>query len=359
MDFRLLGIRLYNLSHEQPVPPAAGRGGSLMQHRVTLRTTAPPATQRWDLPFMAALAAFTLSLGIFGFVLAAMVADDPGGGPSPGTDGAPGGIAEAPAARQAPDGNPLPVPMAEDSRLQAAILDELGPNASRYGVVVRRLSDGLGATVNPGRVFYAASTFKLAVLYEAERRRSLGELDFSATLELTPEDLDEDLGTLADLPLGPDGTLTIAGALEAMIVHSDNASAVALMHLLGAGAIDETLASLGLRHTSVNTRELPTTAADMALLMEAIARGAGVDAVARAHMRELLLAQLTRTGIPAGLPVGVIAGNKTGTWENATHDVAFVEAPGGTYVIAVLSEAGWEWDPVARVSRAVYGVLSR
>ncbi len=73
----------------------------------------------------------------------------------------------------------------------------------------------------------------------------------------------------------------------------------------------------------------------------------------------LLLRQETRLGVPRLLPTNVRVGNKTGTWPGATHDVAFVDAPTGLYVIAVLSDRGWDWDPIARVSRGVYEALTR
>ena len=72
----------------------------------------------------------------------------------------------------------------------------------------------------------------------------------------------------------------------------------------------------------------------------------------------MLLDQRTRFGIPQGVPSGVPIGNKTGTWEGATHDVAFVDAPGGAYVIAILSDRGWEWSPLARVSKAVFEAMT-
>jgi hypothetical protein len=52
------------------------------------------------------------------------------------------------------------------------------------------------------------------------------------------------------------------------------------------------------------------------------------------------------------------AGNKTGTWEHITHDVAYVDAPGGTYIIAVLSDTDRDWDQIADVSEAVYSALT-
>lgn len=244
-----------------------------------------------------------------------------------------------------------------DARIAEAIRDALGTDSEHYGVVVKRLRDGRGASLNADREFYAASTFKLAVLLEAERRLSAGTLTLDDRLQLTAEDVTEDLGTLGDLDLAADGSLSIRAALEAMVTVSDNSTAVELLHLLGAGNIDATLAELGLQHTSVNTRDLPTTAGDMALLMEAVVTGKGMSEAARRDARELLLRQETRDGIPAGLPAGVNVGNKTGTWEGATHDVAFVEAPSGTYVITVLSDKDWDWAPISRVSKAVFDVL--
>jgi beta-lactamase class A len=248
---------------------------------------------------------------------------------------------------------------ATDEDLRAAIEKALGADADHYSVVVRRLHDGRGAALNPDRVYYAASLFKLALLYEAARQRSAGVLSFDQGVEVTARDVAEDLGTLGALGAGIGDTLPVREAVRAMVTISDNTSAVMMLYLLGPERVDQTLRSLGLSATSVNTTELPATAADMALLMEAIVRGRGVDPDARDEMLALLAKQETRTGIPTLLPAGVRVGNKTGTWPGATHDVAYVDAPTGAYVIAVLSDRGWVWEPIARVSRAVYDVLTR
>ena len=110
--------------------------------------------------------------------------------------------------------------------------------------------------------------------------------------------------------------------------------------------------------TSVNTSDLPTSAYDMALIMRAVVLGTGVTSADRDQMRGLLLRQETRSGIPSGLPRDVKVGNKTGNWDDATHDVAFVEAKTGTYIIAVLSDHAWDWSPISAVSEAVYKVMA-
>jgi beta-lactamase class A len=146
----------------------------------------------------------------------------------------------------------------------------------------------------------------------------------------------------------------VSDALAAMVELSDTTTGNAFLHLFTHERVDETLAGLGLTATSVNTYDLPTTAADMALLMEAIATGRGLSPDTTAYLQSLLRAQTWRSGIPAGLPDGVTVGNKTGNVEGVTHDVAFVEGPAGVYVIAVLSDRSWEWDAHAAVSAAVY-----
>ena len=265
-----------------------------------------------------------------------------------------GGPGEAPSLPAAVRPAALP-----DDALARAVLAALGDDAESYSVVIRRLRDGRGFELNANREFYAASTFKLAVLYEVERRISTGDVRLDDRVTISGEDAAEDLGTLAALPLAPDGSLTIGDALHAMVTRSDNASAVALLHLVGAANVDATLRRIGAVDLSVNTRDLPATAAGMARLMEAIVRGEDLSPDARRHARDLLLDQEWRDGIPAGLPASATVGNKTGTWEGLTHDIGFVEAPGGTYVIAVLSAHGWVWDPIARISAAAWNELAR
>lgn len=253
---------------------------------------------------------------------------------------------------RAPDNIP------EDTDLDAAIGAALARHPEAAGVAVLHTEHGRWAGHNADRVFYAASTFKLAVLYEVERRVSAGELSYDDRLTLTGEDFAEDLGTLDRVPVGPDGTVSIGQALEAMVTLSDNATAVAIMRLVSPAAIDATLREVGLRTMSVNTVGLPATAADLALLMRAIVEGVGVAPEQSEHMRDLLVRQTVRHGIPAAAGGGAMVGNKTGTWPGSTNDVAFVETDGGTYVIAIMAEGDWNWELIRDVSGAVARVLA-
>jgi beta-lactamase class A len=92
----------------------------------------------------------------------------------------------------------------------------------------------------------------------------------------------------------------------------------------------------------------------MARLMEAIATGRGVSRAASEEMTRMLGEQSVRGRIPAGLPPAVPVANKTGTWENAGHDVAIVYAPFGTYILSVLSDLTVRDDLIADLSRKLY-----
>ena len=267
------------------------------------------------------------------------------------------------AVQAAPPPRPGLAPAVGDPALRKALEDAAGDEIDHIAVSVRRVSDGRSASIHGDYQFYAASTFKLAILYEAELRHFRGDLEYSDTLTLSDEDRAEDLGTSGQLVFEDDGSITIEHLLEAMITVSDNASAVALLHLFGGGAIDETLRTLGLNVMSVNHVELWTTADDLARLMEAIYVGEGVGPEERDQMRDLLLRQTIRNGIPGALSKevkeGLRIGNKTGTWPGAQHDVAFVEAQSGTYVIAILTDGSYEgWVALQRVALAAHKSLS-
>jgi beta-lactamase class A len=203
-------------------------------------------------------------------------------------------------------------------------------------------------------VYKAASLFKLALLLEAYRQRDAGEIDFSELLTLDEEYVEYNFGTLEALGLEEGDQLTVADALKAMIIVSDTPTAVMVQDAVNPVRVEQTLRSLGINDMSVLTEELPTTAHDMALLIEAVAAGRGVTDESRRQMLGLLLQERIRGGIPSGVPANSAVAHKTGNLANVTHDVALVWGPGGPYVIAVLSDRSWESEPLAVVSRAVW-----
>ncbi len=243
------------------------------------------------------------------------------------------------------------LPFARDAALEQLIRGSLGSQVDSYGVVVKNMANGSGAAVNGDKVFNAASLFKISVMYQAYYERAAGVLSFDTQLVITPY--------YDSFGLGPRLTsvcqsLSVREALQAMMAVSDNAAAVLLQDLVGSSQINASLAALGLRDTRLLEDGLPATAQDMALLLEAIARGQAVDAESSQEMVDLMSLEELNDRLPALLPAGTHVAHKTANWSDATHDVGIVYSPAATYVIAVLSDKEYNAEPIAELSRLVY-----
>lgn len=250
-------------------------------------------------------------------------------------------------------------PPEEDKALMALLTAALSGYDGSYSVVVRHLVNGRYAAVNPHQVYYAASLYKLGVLLEAYRQKDGGEVDFDRLLTLEARHMAYDFGTLDYLGLQEGDTISLSDAVKAMIVVSDTPTAVMITEVVGAARVDATLRRLGLIDTSLSDPDLPTTAQDMARLMEAIAAGAGVSGESRRVMLSLMQQEWFADGILSSLPAGSPVAHKTGLWADATHDVALVWAPDGPYIIAILSDRPWTWEPLAELSGLVYNYFAR
>jgi beta-lactamase class A len=252
----------------------------------------------------------------------------------------------------------LPSPFAApspDAELKAAIEGALAGREGSYSVVVHNLASGRYADLNADQVYYAASLYKLEVLIEAYRQRDAGELDFDSLLTVERKYIELDLKTIELLEILENDQVTVHDAIRAMIIVSDTPTASLLQDTLNPVRIDQTLAALGLTATESANRDLPTTARDMARLLSDIAAGqGGVSDASRTEMISLLLQEGFRSGIVAGVPAGTPVAHKTGSYTDATHDVALVWGPTGPYIVVVLTDRSYQWDTISAVSRAVW-----
>ena len=250
--------------------------------------------------------------------------------------------------------SPFAPPVA-DPDLLAAIEGALDGLDGGFSVIVHNLADGRYAAINTNATYYAASLFKAPVLLETYRQRDLGIIDFATELTVDGEVALNDLGTLEYLGIEEGDTVLLGQAVEAMIVVSDTALGNLVLGEVGYGNVDATLAGIGATTMSVSTRNLPTTAADMYAVISSIARGDGVSEGSRQEMLSLMAQEWFRSGVIAGIPAGTPFAHKTGSFTDATHDVAVVEGPAGPYIIVILSDRSYRWEPIAAVSATVWG----
>lgn len=241
-------------------------------------------------------------------------------------------------------------------------------------IVYRELDSGRGLARREHVVFHAASTMKLAVLVALHADPAL-DLDAPVPVEnrfrsivdgsefsLDRSD-DEDPWTYEQVGK----SVPLRTLMERMIVRSSNLATNLLIARADPARVTSLCRSLGARETVVlrgvedakaHERGLDnvTSAADLALLLEAI--GAGRVRGARA-MEDVLARQELNEGIPRGLPAGTRVAHKTGAITKIYHDAALVLPAGEKgYVLVVLtrgfadeSEAA---DLVAQISHIAW-----
>ncbi|MEX2446538.1 MAG: serine hydrolase, partial [Dehalococcoidia bacterium] len=245
--------------------------------------------------------------------------------------------------------------LALDRELQG-ILEEMVPSDGSASVVVVDVTRGRRAAIAADRAWYPASLYKLPILVEAFWQEEQGLLDPDRTITIGDHYWDNDLGTLEWLELDRCADISVTEAVTYMAIASDNAMAHMVRDLVGGANVDQHLEALGLEHTTVNT-ELSTSAADLALLLDAVTRGYPSPFVSQST-QTLLLNQWVRHRIPAGIDDEAAAvGNKTGDWEGAVHDVAVVHTANGTFVLAILTDGSHPTEFFVEVTRAVHGYL--
>jgi beta-lactamase class A len=244
--------------------------------------------------------------------------------------------------------------MSHDPALERVVRDNIKGEEEHFAVVVKDLADGSGVAIAPDRVFYAASLFKTWVMLEAINQRDAGLLSFDETYLVS----DYYFGlSLNSGEAGACEPVSLGDAISRMLSYSDNVAANVLFDRVGAGNMNTSLTGLGLATSGFIDGSLPTNAADMALLLEAIARGGAVSPAASNEMLSLLTSESIDDRVPALLPGGTQVAHKTGSWESATHDAAVVFSPAAEYVIVVLTDYGYTdnaAERIARLSRAIY-----
>ena len=242
----------------------------------------------------------------------------------------------------------LATPAAAQERSFAEMCAELDAEAEdfdgRVAFVVHDLTDGERCVRDPDEIYVTASLYKLIVLAEAHRQREAGTFLFSETVVGLPA----------------------TEAISSMIRGSINETAHGLLERLGFEEVEALPAELGMNNTVIRGENYTTTAADIAHFFIELHGRRLISPQADEAMVELLLGQRIRDRIPALLPPDLPIAHKTGRIDRFAHDAGIVYAPGGAYVLVVLTEGSpWQnWLPgheairqLAALSFTAYGRL--
>ena len=202
----------------------------------------------------------------------------------------------------------------------------------RVGFVVLDLTDGTRCSHEADEVFTTASLYKLVVLAEAYRQQELGRFSFEEPIAVVrpPPPDDEDAGARTV-------TMSSSEAARLMIQLTDNNAAEALRTRLDKPTIAALPAKLGMPNTILGV-DFTTTPSDIAHYFTQLNAGRLISPESDAAMLELLLGQQVNDRIPWFLPDDIEVAHKTGRLDRFAHDAGIVYAPGGPYLLVLLTE---------------------
>jgi beta-lactamase class A len=205
-------------------------------------------------------------------------------------------------------------------------------------------------SVDPHTRHYSASIMKLPILVAAHRLAERGALDLGLRVPVHNDFASRDPGQRFRLDPDEDsdpetwdalGTeVSLGDLVHRMVTVSGNLATDLVLDQVGFDEVGAVLADAGCSEETTIVRGIEDypardagidnliTADDMARLLVALADGRLAGPESTASCERTLQAQEYRSGIPAGLPDGVVVGNKTGWIDGVSHDVALVRAPG-------------------------------
>lgn len=170
--------------------------------------------------------------------------------------------------------------------------------------------------------------------------------------------------------------------MDSMITASDNESSNQLLYILGDSSYEDGIAvvddfireygfsEMTVEYNGFNNSATVTdssnfnqvSAKDCGKLLEDIYRRKWVNRAVSNEIENMLLNQHTRYKIPAGLPDGVLCGNKSGEMDTTENDAAIIYAQDCDYILVVLSS---DWNSkdeaisrIATISGMVYEFLN-
>src|SRR6476646_183790 len=247
--------------------------------------------------------------------------------------------------------------------LQSDIEKEISGKKGTFAVAFKDLQTGREIEINDHVTFHAASTMKTPVMIEVYKQAAEGRFSLTDSVELknqfksivdgSPFRLDSADDSEYELYKHIGEKRTINALLYQMIIVSSNFATNLVIEKVGAKNVTNSMRQLGANDIQelrgvednkafekglINT----TTAHDLAMIYEKIAKGEAVNADASRAMVNILLDQKFNEIIPALLPSDVKVAHKTGSITHVHHDSGIVILPDGRkYVLVLLSK---DWD---------------
>jgi beta-lactamase class A len=270
------------------------------------------------------------------------------------------------------------------AQLEAALRARVGAEPEgEIGIALIDLQTGRRIGINEHIAMHAASTMKVPVLIELFRQADGGRFavddsivvgnEFTSIADGSRYTLSSDRDTEIIERLGM--PMSLRRLASGMSIVSSNLATNILIDVVTADSVQRTMARLGAADMRVlrGVSDDPAFRAGMNNTTSAAAFARTLEVIARCEihtrascdaMLEILENQRFRTQIPAGLPPGTRAANKTGSITAHRHDGAIVFPDGREPYVLVVLTRGMPTTAAANqvavdVSRIVWQALAR
>ncbi len=244
--------------------------------------------------------------------------------------------------------------------LKTKIESMIAHHQGTFAVVYKDLQTNTAMFINEREIFHAASTMKTPVMIEVFKQANENKLSLDDSILVTnsfKSIIDSSQFSLSLTDDSDDGLYSRLGKKETiddlvfkMITVSSNLATNLLIGIVEPDNIMKTMKSMNVNEIKVlrgvedtkafqTGRNNTTTAMDLALIFESLAKKTVVSPLASEKMLKILLAQKFRDMIPAKLPDNVKVAHKTGSITNVQHDSGIVYLPDGrAYVLVIMSK---------------------
>lgn len=235
-----------------------------------------------------------------------------------------------------------------DVALERALLELAGRVRGDVGIYVRQLRTGRGVAIRADEMFPTASMIKVPIMIGVHDAVARGRLQYTDTLmwrdSLRYSGEDDLFNHLRDST-----RLALPMIQLLSITTSDNAASLWLQGLVGGVAINQWLTNNGFDSTRVNSRTPgreearrrhgwgQTTPREMAELLVRIRERKAVDAAASEAMYRTLTRIYWNGESLSRIPPWVQAAAKQGSVDRSRSEVMLVNAPGGDYVVCIIT----------------------
>ncbi len=265
--------------------------------------------------------------------------------------------------------------------LQEAITTKLNGQPGTYALAFKDINNPERTLlINEKESFHAASTMKTPVMIELFKQAEMGNFELTDSILVKNEFYSIVDSSTYQMDIGEDSEeelyamigrkATILDLTYDMITYSSNLATNILIDKVGAQNVTQTMRDLGAMDIQVlrGVEDIKayekglsnsTTAYDLMLIYEALAKGAMVNPEACQQMIDILLEQQFNEIIPAHLPEEVKVAHKTGWISTANHDSGIVILPDGRQYVLVLLSKNWDSSEnstalLAELSEMVY-----